>query len=44
MVTSLLPKSPADANKNSRLFEIVPVLARFDPLARRIINANHGIM
>jgi len=28
--------------KNSPLFEIARVLVRFDHVARRIVNANHG--
>ncbi len=29
---------------NLRLFEIAFVLVRFDHIARRIVNANHGVM
>jgi len=32
-----------EASKNSRFFEIAFVLVRFDHIARRIVNANHGI-
>jgi len=38
-------RSPAPAEKHfSKLFEIAPVLVRFDEVASAIVNANHGIM
>jgi hypothetical protein len=39
-----LPKNVSDGQPLSPLFEIALVLVRLDHVARRIVNANHGIV
>jgi hypothetical protein len=38
------PRTDAQRNYNSPLFELARVLVRLDHVARIIINANHGVM